>query len=383
MISYLISKNADVEAIVLDEWFEDICGCTPLMVACHYGNLGAARILLEEGHANVNGLSHDGLTALRMATVRPEGHHIVPTLLQHGANVNPPLDAGDHSPLMHACSLPGSAELVQQFFYYGAHVETKSDAGEQAVHNAARFSDEATMRLLLAHGANVNALSDGGATPLWLAAVEGSAPVLRILLEHGAQADWIYGYHGVILHHVTHRVESCEILLNHCRRTMPEGVLGNLLLHKDDFGEIPLHKITTIEIAKLLVEQPRREGNHLLPVCHAQLVSKDDKKSTPLGTRMNDAGCSDEHVDVMAYLQTFQSLTLSIPAPEEIYVSSTPTKRRKLTDRIAVKLNPALNDFQRAVGEEAVQVVMGATGLPDRIVYAILGCLCPLDMMKR
>lgn len=90
-----------------------------------------------------------------------------------------------------------------------------------------------------------------------------------------------------------------------------------------------------------------------------------------------------DYEELLAYLGMFESLPLSIPVNEATSSASTSTKRRRLTDRIAVRLNPSLNDFQRSVATEALELIMGATGLPDRVGYAVLGYLSPLDVMKR
>lgn len=73
----------------------------------------------------------------------------------------------------------------------------------------------------------------------------------------------------------------------------------------------------------------------------------------------------------MAYLGSFQSLAMSIPGNVD------------LQSAVAVKLNPALNDFQRSVAEEVLELIMNTTGLIDSVAYAVLGYLSPVDAMKR
>ncbi len=54
---------------------------------------------------------------------------------------------------------------------------------------AARKSDAAKVKDLLAKGANVNAKSPYGATPLFFACDRGSVEVVKVLLEHGADVN--------------------------------------------------------------------------------------------------------------------------------------------------------------------------------------------------
>lgn len=63
---------------------------------------------------------------------------------------------------------------------------------QSSLHVAARHSDAATVRALLAHArcaAGVNARDGAGWTPLHLAAQAGRADVVRVLLERGADVD--------------------------------------------------------------------------------------------------------------------------------------------------------------------------------------------------
>ena len=87
--------------------------------------------------------------------------------------------------------------------------------------------------------------------------------------------------------------------------------------------------------------------------------------------------------DLVAYLGTFETQALSIPA------TSATTKRHQSNQHhdslaIAVKFNPALNSFQQSVAQEALALVVDTTPeLPESTAHIILGYLSPLDMMKR
>lgn len=82
---------------------------------------------------------------------------------------------------------------------------------------------------------------------------------------------------------------------------------------------------------------------------------------------------------VLAHRDTFASLALSIPGG-----NCGETKQRKLTDNCtAVKPNPALNSFQLVVAEEALELIVDATDLPDSVAPTMLGNLSALDVLNR
>ena len=170
--------------------------------------------------------------------------------------------------------------------------------------------------------------------------------------------------------------QTWSVSLDHCRSTMTEIDFDKFLLQEvDNNGRIALHYYNlSSRILQLLVEQPRNKDNQLLPACHAQLVRKDKRGFTPRQEHSTDFQC-------VRYLDTFESLVLSVPVSD--CTSSVSAKRQKLNDYIAVKLNPALNDFQRSVAEEALDLIMETTESPDAIAHAILGYISPLDVMKR
>lgn len=162
-------------------------GTTPLMMASYVGNFPTVKLLLEVGHANVNtSREHHGDTALTMATSQKHClHEIVPTLLEYGANVNPPKSVyySLRSPLLNVCAFPGASHIVQKLLELGADSTVKY-CGSTAMHIAARWSDEPTIRVLLAHGVSVNpgVSHDFGRTPLQDAASNGDIAGPNMLL---------------------------------------------------------------------------------------------------------------------------------------------------------------------------------------------------------
>ena len=102
-------KQNDIEKVkdilgsnTIDIHAEDDNGITPLIEACITGNEKIVNILLKAGcpAQPPHGFKH---SPLRGATVCGH-HHLIPILLQHGANPNA-LSDGNRTPLMGACFL--------------------------------------------------------------------------------------------------------------------------------------------------------------------------------------------------------------------------------------------------------------------------------------
>lgn len=381
VVRYLISQNANVDAVVPEGG--KFPGCTALMVSSTRGNSLACQILLKEGNAKVNYINcKNDETALTMAAKSQEGLHLIPTLIAHGANVNP-----SDAVLTNACYFQ-HASVVQQLLECGANTEAKGGDGTTALQVAVQHSDEATVRLLVARGAKVNPPGyQLILSPVLLAARRGEVDVLQSVLEHDASLGVLVENGLSLLCYLEDRTYAVGILLNHCQTTMEEETFVKCLLQPNGSGNIGLHRCQTAGMAKALVEQPRRQNTHqLLPVCRDQLVRKNAKGMTPVDELKLLRGSYGLRRDAekLLYLETFE-LVLSIPghakkACDDLGVM---TKSRKLNDCIAVKLNPALNDFQRSVGQEALQLIMDTMNSPDSIAHAILGYLSPLDVMKR
>lgn len=372
VVRYLISQNANVEATADNRnrgQFYD--GCTALMLASSVGNVEAVNIMLEEGRANVNS-DCNGNTALWFATISHAGSCVVPTLLQHGADTRSKWARS--SPLLSACSMPGAVKVVQQLVEHGA------DVTGGAIYYAAIGSDAATVRLLLANGANVNHCHLCHSPPIFEAALRGNVSIVQTLLEHNAKIDKvIFGKKNIL--HTMPDADVLAIILEHCRSTMTEDKFDKLLLQADLSGNIALHythrassRGQSVRIAKLLIEQPRRQDKHLPPICYAQLVHQNDVPSL---------SAPRYHPSLHAYLKSFESLVLSIPGAATYASSASKRRKTAVHDKIAVKLNPSLNDFQRSVADEALVMIMKATRCPECIAYAIAGYLSPLDVMKR
>lgn len=146
---------------------------------------------------------------------------------------------------------------------------------------------EAAKIVLEEGGSNVKWCTRHSETALTCVVEVGTVRAIPTSLHHGANIiqckTHLEGKGRSIVHTVRRDTEVFEALLRNFRDTMAEGDFYHLLLRTSGAPEnISLHCIESVEIAKLLVEQPRRQHDkQLLPVCQAQLVSR---RQTPRRT---------------------------------------------------------------------------------------------------
>ncbi|KAI1379057.1 hypothetical protein F4677DRAFT_410423 [Hypoxylon crocopeplum] len=141
-LKLLLDHGANLEV-------KDQIGRTPLLWAATNGNVGLARILLEN-HANVAATNNRGRTALHLAAESNHKEHHV--------------------------------DMVKLLLSYGANSCAISDGGWTPLHNAAQSGYGPIVALLLEANANVNAELSNGMTPLHWAAFNGFEEIVRLIL---------------------------------------------------------------------------------------------------------------------------------------------------------------------------------------------------------
>ena len=113
-----IDSDTDIDQLSGD-------GFSALHLACFFGSLEAAALLIEKGaNVNIHADNMSDLRPLHSACVAGQGP-IVLLLLKAGAKANV-IQAGGYTPLMAASSL-GNAPVVDMLLKYGADVTTLSD----------------------------------------------------------------------------------------------------------------------------------------------------------------------------------------------------------------------------------------------------------------
>jgi ankyrin len=159
---------------------------TRLVEAAMRNDMGAVRSLVA-AHADVNGRSEDGSSALHWA-VRVGDLETAGLLLKAGADAKL-ADLYGVTPLYLACSI-GNAAMIRLILDAGADPNSTDGNGETALMTAAVVGDLESIRLLLDRGAKVDAREPGyQQTALMIAVRENYPDVVRLLVERGADVN--------------------------------------------------------------------------------------------------------------------------------------------------------------------------------------------------
>ncbi|MGH9768621.1 MAG: ankyrin repeat domain-containing protein, partial [Blastocatellia bacterium] len=179
--------------------------------AAKKGDLEAVKSLIAKG-ANVNARTNYGATALHFAADR--GHlEVIKVLVEAGADVNakddfykmPPLSMAmmrKHKDVIAYLQQAASAkkEIVQAPAAQSNAQPAQTTASQPAAKpadpalneellNAAKKSDAAAVKSLLAKGADANAKTRYNQTPLMFAAEKGHLEIVKVLIEAGADVN--------------------------------------------------------------------------------------------------------------------------------------------------------------------------------------------------
>lgn len=157
-------------------------GKTPLHYACHKEHLPIAEILLRTSSINIDAIDKNGYTPLHCAAEK--GHEgVVSLLLKSGAAVNT-RNSNEDTPLMSA--IEGSfITIVKLLLDQNADLSIISEEGYSLLHVTALMGDTAIARLLIEYGHDPSAKSIDGVAPLHTAALGGATDVVKLLLEYG------------------------------------------------------------------------------------------------------------------------------------------------------------------------------------------------------
>ena len=281
-----LGPDVNVNALSKNNW-------TPLHLACSWGKLEAARLLLDNG-ANAMLKTDSGETALHaLANGKheslEEGVRVAQLLLDRGMNGNT-LDKYQRTPL-HVASEYGSFEIVRLLLDHGTDANMEDDSGETALHKVScgKYKSQGgvhVVRLLLDHGGvDVNRQNKKHRTPLHLASYFGMLEIARLLLQSGAKVNVVDDQGDTPLHDVScGKNDSEEAGISVARLLLKHGADVNA---RSKGQRTPLHRASyhgKLEIARLLLDHGARvdtvDDNNLTPL---HCVSRGDYASEEAG----------------------------------------------------------------------------------------------------
>jgi hypothetical protein len=164
-------------------------GRTPLIVAGHFGQHDAARVLLK-GRADPNALDNQRYDLITVAAVRDDAQ-MIRIGLDGGASARNVTSPYDGTALIAAAHL-GHVAVVRALIAAKAPLDHVNNLGWTALLEAIILGDGGSrhteiVRLLIEAGANVNIADRGGVTPLGHAKRRGYAQITTILERAGAR----------------------------------------------------------------------------------------------------------------------------------------------------------------------------------------------------
>ncbi len=138
-LATLLESEPDIDQLSGD-------GFSALHLACFFGSLESASLLVEKGgNVNIHATNMTDMRPLHSACAAGQGA-IVSLLLKSGAKPNV-IQAGGYTPLMAAASL-GNAPVVDMLLEYGADSAVKSDDKKTAADFAKAAGFEALLDML-------------------------------------------------------------------------------------------------------------------------------------------------------------------------------------------------------------------------------------------
>lgn len=163
-------------------------GWTPLHCAASSPRCSKAVVerLLRAG-ADVNSLTHEGLSVLHAAAMSGDPH-VVQTLLKHNAAIRDSFSEEKLTPL-HLAAKRGQEEAVEVLLEHDPTLMNAPDSkGRTALHLAVAQGEGVVMELLLSRGADLQARDSGGLTPLQVAFLARKPTLAYGILERAKSA---------------------------------------------------------------------------------------------------------------------------------------------------------------------------------------------------
>ncbi|UKZ73432.1 hypothetical protein TrVFT333_001079 [Trichoderma virens FT-333] len=242
----LISLGADVNRVLGDGYSSVLYDATQRfdtdMVKFLLDNKADPNLQLFWRPAQIRTLCVRNASSAVLLTAAALGGSIelVRLLIEHGAEMNAPLECGSFGSALAAAAFRGSIEVPRLLIDHGADVNALLQRGHygSALAVAANRGSIEVSRLLIEHGADVNALLECGlyGSALAAAALGGSIEIGRLLIEHGADANALLecGLYGSALAAAAYSgfIEFTRLLIEHganVNATLNYGQYGSAL----------------------------------------------------------------------------------------------------------------------------------------------------------
>uniref|UniRef100_A0A8C2B4X5 Ankyrin-1 n=1 Tax=Cyprinus carpio TaxID=7962 RepID=A0A8C2B4X5_CYPCA len=205
-------------------------GFTPLHVACKYGKVDVAELLLERG-ANPNAAGKNGLTPLHVA-VHHNNLDVVKLLVSKGGS--PHSTARNGYTALHIAAKQNQLEVASSLLQYGANANSESLQGITPLHLASQEGQPDMVALLISKQANVNLGNKNGLTPLHLVAQEGHVGIADMLVKQGASVYAASRMGYTPLHVACHygNIKMVKFLLQQQAHVNSKTRLGYTPLHQ-------------------------------------------------------------------------------------------------------------------------------------------------------
>lgn len=197
---------------------------TPLLYAINIRSPPSIiSLLLNEGKSDPNYRVKDGLTAIKLATIRNNTELIETLVNKHGVDVDTP-DANDISPLQYAVRF-SSPDTVETLIRLEADINRIDERGYNLLHRTIlqeyAYPSKGNSRLkiidiLLNAGIDINEADDiNYNTPLILAIIYRTPSIISILLSRGAAINNINMKGYTALHYAIEKQDyvTAELLI--------------------------------------------------------------------------------------------------------------------------------------------------------------------------
>ena len=181
IIETMLSKGLDIDSR------GETLGFTPLMVCIKFGQLEAAKYLLEKG-ADESLKTTPGRISLLSLASAAGSIAAIEMLLSHGCNIDSRDSEGD-TPLRHAARLENT-EVVEYLLAQGANPLLRNTSDLGLLHLAALSDNVLTIKAVLSKNLDINAMCTVlGITPLLFCLTQGKLEAANYLLAEGADEN--------------------------------------------------------------------------------------------------------------------------------------------------------------------------------------------------